>query len=80
VLYGNGLDPEECARVDRESGGRCAICNEPVIGRNKHYDHDHATGKVRGVLCGNCNPGLGQFKHDPARLRNAVLYLEEHVS
>ncbi|GAU66220.1 endonuclease [Streptomyces sp. NBRC 110611] len=53
--------------------GLCVICldAEPV-----HVDHDHETGKVRGVLCFSCNAALGQFKDRPDVLRRAAKYLE----
>lgn len=67
------------ARVDElvaEQGGLCAICR---AGKPEHVDHEHLTGKVRGVLCFNCNGGLGQFKDRPDVLKRAVAYLEEHA-
>ena len=58
-----------------EQGGLCAICG---VAPAAHVDHDHETGAVRALLCFNCNGGLGQFKDDPAVLRAAAGYVEEH--
>lgn len=55
-----------------EQGGRCAVCAERPA---EHVDHDHVTGKVRGLLCFNCNGGLGQFRDDPQILELAIEYL-----
>lgn len=58
----------------------CAICGKlpgkTNGGRPLAVDHDHKTGRVRGLLCENCNNGLGRFKDNPAFLREAVGYLE----
>ena len=57
----------------------CEICGTDNPGpQDWHIDHDHRTGKVRSILCHNCNLGLGHFQDDPARLRAAADYLEAH--
>ena len=64
--------------------GLCAICGQPpdpggVRATSRlHTDHDHLTGRVRGLLCNNCNRGIGCFADDPARLRAAAEYIERH--
>jgi hypothetical protein len=58
--------------------GCCAIC-ETHAGKGGDklcVDHDHATGQVRGLLCGRCNTGLGQFKDSVPNLTRAISYLK----
>ena len=61
------------AMVERQ-GGTCAVCD----GKPEHVDHDHATGKVRGILCFNCNQALGNARDDIAVLRGLINYLRLH--
>ena len=56
----------------------CAICEEPdPQGQRLAVDHNHKTGKVRGLLCGRCNKALGSFKEDPEIIEAAIAYLEK---
>ena len=67
-------------------GGVCAICKEPETGKSRGseatkllaVDHDHATGKIRALLCAQCNQALGMFRDKPRLLRAAIQYLEYH--
>ncbi|MFJ3924247.1 endonuclease VII domain-containing protein [Streptomyces sp. NPDC090022] len=68
-----GLTEAERDRMIAAQGGVCIIClRAPAV----HVDHCHKTGRVRGVLCFNCNTGLGLLKENPDRIRRAIQYLE----
>lgn len=71
-----GLATAEYEALVRAQGGMCAICRQASV---KHLDHDHATGAIRGGLCGPCNMGLGQFGDDPIRLIAAARYLQKYA-
>lgn len=75
-----GLTIEEYDKLYDEQNGVCACCGEPqTLGcRFLSVDHDHETGRVRGLLCTNCNIGLGHFKDDKEKLKMAIKYLEEN--
>lgn len=70
----------------KKQNGLCGICGLPEIANDKHkdykremaVDHDHLTGKIRGLLCTNCNLGIGHFKDDDSKLWKAILYLKKH--
>lgn len=76
--YGISLADYE-AMLQSQDGG-CAICHVPEKEAHKAseylcVDHDHATGKVRGLLCSDCNRGLGCFRDTPALLTESAKYL-----
>lgn len=73
-LYGITLDQFNAMLGTQD--GRCAVCLDPM--KEVHVDHCHETKVVRGLLCGSCNRGLGQFKDEPERLRAALRYLDHH--
>jgi hypothetical protein len=59
----------------KEQKGRCAICRKKFR-KTPHIDHDHKTKKNRGLLCGDCNRGLGGFKDSIRILLKAIEYLK----
>lgn len=80
MLKKYGLTEFEYKKLVQRQDGRCAICNvEPnpyaTHKRGLHIDHDHETGAVRGLLCGNCNAALGHFKDSIENLAQAIRYL-----
>jgi len=73
--YGITLDDYEALLTAQH--GACAICGatEPGGRGRFHIDHCHDKGGVRGLLCANCNQGLGKFKDSPSLLYKAAAYL-----
>jgi hypothetical protein len=67
-----GITVEHYDRMFAEQHGKCAICWEAPA---EHVDHDHATGRVRGLLCFNCNGALGQFRDRIGLMLRAAAYL-----
>jgi hypothetical protein len=74
VLY--GLTREAFLALVADQQGLCLICRG-FYGLKLHVDHDHATGNVRGLLCGNCNTALGLLGEAPDRFAAAVAYLKQ---
>jgi hypothetical protein len=71
-----GITPEIYERMVFEQGGMCLICSGPPTSSGLAIDHDHETGKIRGLLCSRCNCGLGMFQDDHNILIRAVEYLK----
>lgn len=75
-----GMTEEDYNKMLEEQKDRCAICDTSVkTGRWKRLcvDHCHTTGKVRGLLCNECNRGMGLLKDNADILRKAATYLDE---
>jgi hypothetical protein len=73
-----GVSAEDVDDLLIRQGGACAICGKregDSRGFRMHIDHDHATGRVRGILCNLCNQGLGAFHDDVALMTTAIAYL-----
>lgn len=81
-----GVNAADYDKMFQRQGGKCAICGttNPATHQSKGgkssfcVDHCHETGKVRGLLCGYCNTGIGKLRDDPDILRKAAQYIEEN--
>jgi hypothetical protein len=83
--YGISLD--DYNKLLELQKNKCCICGkeEVILSKIKHdkvnnlsVDHDHKTGKVRGLLCGKCNKSIGLLNDDISLLKSAIAYLEKH--
>lgn len=79
------ITPEDYTELLKKQNNVCAICNTnktfvKKASYNLFVDHCHTTGKVRGLLCHNCNAGLGHFRDSTDFLRKAIGYLDENSS
>ena len=88
-----GITLEHLALLLEQQNGCCAICSRPwqecvSAKRAKHdaaflqylcVDHDHKSGKVRGLLCNACNTAIGMLEEDASRFHAAVRYLKRHA-
>lgn len=82
-----GMTTEEYAVMFGQQEGRCAICAQTEESRSRStrgkkrnlaVDHDHTTGKVRGLLCHLCNVGVGNFGENAERMVRAADYITRH--
>lgn len=74
-----GITVEQYDQMLVEQNGGCALCEKPPDKRRLSVDHDHATGKVRGLLCKHCNFMIGLAREQPKVFQAAIAYLEKHV-
>ena len=76
----HGLSMGQVREMFSSQRGKCLVCEKQMNmeGRNSgraHVDHNHQTGKNRGLICDNCNRGLGFFHDNIRSLKNAIIYL-----
>lgn len=74
-----GIDFTEYTRMLESQGNRCALCPKtPETDKKRfHVDHDHITGKVRGILCATCNRSMAALDNKEWMIR-AEIYLEKN--
>lgn len=81
IKIGLGLTIKGYNDLFQKQNGLCAICEIPQTSLLRAFaaDHNHKTGKVRGLLCNTCNRALGFFRDDLKVLQNAVTYLSSTI-
>ena len=72
-----GISLEDFNQMVEEQENACAICGK-ISDKTLHIDHSHATGRVRALLCTQCNSGLGFFFEDTDTLLKAIEYLKKY--
>lgn len=76
-----GLSLGEYEKMLQNQNGHCAICGTTEFsgkGKKPHVDHCHKTGKIRALLCNQCNVGLGAFRDSPELMEAAINYIKKH--
>jgi hypothetical protein len=75
-----GISIADYDELLRRQRGGCAVCHKPPGNISLHVDHDHVTGKIRGLLCVGCNNAIGQFHDDADLLARAIDYVTADVA
>jgi len=77
-MFQYGITRTQFDEMLQRQNNVCDICHQPFAPQSPCIDHDHTTGAIRGLLCNNCNVGLGCYKDNPEFLRNAIEYLRKN--
>jgi hypothetical protein len=87
LLHQYGLDEKQYAEMLRTQDGKCAACGRLNSGKRHgeryapmYIDHDHKTGRVRGLLCAQCNTALGLLEDSEKRISQLAVYLHPHLN
>lgn len=73
-----GISSDDYFQMLNDQNGCCAVCKRK-FDKYLHVDHNHETKEIRGLLCKNCNHGLGNFEDNKEFLLNAINYLDRKI-
>lgn len=75
-----GISDEDYSKMLKQQKYCCGICgiHRDDVSKDFAVDHNHNTGKIRGLLCGGCNGGIGMLKDSIKVLKRAIAYLEKY--
>lgn len=81
LIKAYGITPKDYNKIFEEQKGCCAICerHQTEFKKKLSIDHNHNDGQVRGLLCHNCNVGLGNFKDDIELMKRGIDYLNKYL-
>lgn len=79
ILANYGITRDVFMAMVTAQNSLCAICGKEFRPALFVVDHDHKTKKIRGLLCSNCNHGLGKFLEEPIILNSAITYLKKYL-
>lgn len=76
-----GITPAVYEQIKTKQENLCAVCHKPPPeGKHLFVDHCHSTGRIRGLLCGRCNLGIGHFDDSPKLFLAVIEYLQQETS
>ncbi len=75
LLRNYGITLEQYNIILKSQDGKCKTCSST---EKLRLDHDHSNGKVRGILCDDCNLSIGRIKENIQTLKNMIIYLEDN--
>jgi len=75
IKYKYGISRDQYLKMVTDQNNKCLICKRDLNGIKSCIDHSHENGKVRGILCNNCNNGIGFFNDNIEHLKTAIKYI-----
>lgn len=73
-----GITKDRFNEMHQKQDGKCDICKKNLKDKSTHIDHNHKSGKVRGLLCNKCNQAIGLMHESKSIIKNSLAYLEKH--
>ena len=79
ILWRYSISSQEADEMFMQQGCKCAICSKVIIKtKDRHIDHCHSSGQVRGILCAKCNTAIGLLNEDTNIMISAISYVAKH--
>jgi hypothetical protein len=80
IKHRHGITLDDYERMEKVQRKRCAICGKRSKRTRLDIDHNHKTGRIRALLCNNCNRGLGHLKESVKFMKKAIKYIQKYAT